>query len=233
MKNINVLMFLSGLVALVATGLWVFTFYSDPLSHQTSNWSDFGSYIGGVIGPVLSFISIILVLQTIKQTQKNHTEQIRLIRNEHIYSKFTDLSNYLEDTIKKSWISDAPLTGSIMGSIQGRIVTHRMFQENNQSEAQRNAIRLEAIHSVMEEHYFNNIDEIVIILRSLSKFIFDSMSDDKELMSNMIETKIPKHQRFIIFYLMNLTHPADARELNEKWPTFWNPALNEEVISAR
>ncbi|WP_410756668.1 hypothetical protein [Citrobacter youngae] len=232
MKKINILIYISGIISIVAVGFWMFVFASKPLSNQTTNWSDFGSYIGGVIGPILSFVSIILVLHTIKQTQDNHKEQIKLIRNEHVYTKFIDLSSYLDETIKKSWISNNTITSTMIRDIYTSVVCHRLFNDDNLSIAAKEAIQLESIYNVMQDNHHNSIDEVVTIIRSLNKFIFNSMSDDKELMSNMIESKIPKHQRFILFYFMSYTHASDAIELKTKWPTFWDPSQNSDVIAA-
>jgi uncharacterized membrane protein len=60
---------LIGLLALVAcAGAYYFYVGSGKIiSANGSDWSAFGSYYGGVVGPILSFISIILLVYTINQ----------------------------------------------------------------------------------------------------------------------------------------------------------------------
>lgn len=58
-----------GLFGLVAFVLVVLGFYLSVfnlgLSHKSDSWSDFGSFFGGLIGPSISFITLIALLRTI------------------------------------------------------------------------------------------------------------------------------------------------------------------------
>ncbi|WP_458374779.1 hypothetical protein [Pseudomonas laurylsulfatiphila] len=49
---------------LVAISLYLYKF-DGGLSGQSSDWSDFGSYIGGLFGPLVSFITLLAVLKTV------------------------------------------------------------------------------------------------------------------------------------------------------------------------
>lgn len=208
------------IVTIIITSVfWLTFFHNLPISKNTGDWSNFGSYMGGVTGPLLSFISIILVLQTLKQTQKNHSEQIKLIQNEHIYKKFSDLIVFLENTINKSWISNENLTYDLIRKIQNDYFTDRRYKDDL-DDATLLAIMLEATHHKMLSHR-ESIDDIVIIIRSLNKFIFNKNIEDKELMTNMVESKLTKRQRFIIYFLMPIHHLEDSIVLKNNWPTFW------------
>lgn len=59
-------------VILIVSGSYYF-FVGEglPISDNGSDWSAFGSYFGGVVGPIFSFLSTILLFYTIMQQSKN------------------------------------------------------------------------------------------------------------------------------------------------------------------
>lgn len=62
------------LIALVTYVYWK-NFHSLGLSISTETWGQFGDYIGGVLNPALSFISIVLVCITLITTSKQNATQ--------------------------------------------------------------------------------------------------------------------------------------------------------------
>lgn len=60
---------LGGLVFLVIVVLGVFALYlsvfNDGLSKRPDSWSAFGSYLGGVLGPIVSLVTLLAILRTI------------------------------------------------------------------------------------------------------------------------------------------------------------------------
>jgi hypothetical protein len=79
---------------------YIYGIDGNHLSHENSDWGDFGSYFGGVVSPILSFVSIIFLYKTIIQTDINHSKQLEITlkqdrRNQLIhlldsYNKFLD-----------------------------------------------------------------------------------------------------------------------------------------------
>ncbi|MCU6339275.1 putative phage abortive infection protein [Enterobacter quasiroggenkampii] len=71
-----ILLFLSS-VALIcfALGMYWKIFGSLPVSNLVEKWGQFGDYVGGVLNPGLSFISIILVCLTLYATSKQSAIQ--------------------------------------------------------------------------------------------------------------------------------------------------------------
>ncbi|HGS4473819.1 TPA: hypothetical protein ACMDNI_003551, partial [Vibrio cholerae] len=72
--------YVSGLLTLAVVALpligWTFNFYQADISNDSSKWSDFGSFIGGTISPILAFVSFVGILATIKlQKDKNDYEK--------------------------------------------------------------------------------------------------------------------------------------------------------------
>jgi hypothetical protein len=62
---------LLGLVILGATiGAYVWLGGFVALSHRTTDWANFGSYVGGVAGPMLSFLALVAVVWTLRLQYK-------------------------------------------------------------------------------------------------------------------------------------------------------------------
>lgn len=68
-RNVAVIVFaLLGLVVLAGTLAayhWLGGFGS-TFSHNVSDWANFGTYVGGVAGPLLSFLALIAVVWTLR-----------------------------------------------------------------------------------------------------------------------------------------------------------------------
>ncbi|RJL30637.1 hypothetical protein [Pectobacterium polaris] len=206
-------------VIIITALAWCSIFYTFPFSEKTGDWSNFGSYIGGIVGPLLSFVSILLVIETITRTQKNHEEQIKLLSQEQTYSKFNDLCNYLTTQLKNGPLnSDSPFFQELIESIRVNVIFDSRFS-GNASLATKHALTLE-FSTFNLKKLIIDIDDLVLIIRTMMKFIFTKNIDDKELMTNMIELKMTKEQRLIIYVLIRMNYPQDEVLINKHWPTF-------------
>ena len=205
----------------LSAGFWLIIFHKLPISTKTDDWSNFGSYLGGVTGPLLSFISIILVLRTISLTQKNHEEQIKLISQEQIYTKFNDLCVYLETVIKRSWLNEE---SPYFRELIDRIRTEVIFDSRHvDGDANHNyAISVEKAIGILGRER-RDIDEIALVINLLVKNILSYNSAESLLMKNILELKLTKKQRFIIFFKLRSDHPETATLLWNHWPSFASP----------
>lgn len=107
MKNI-VIVFLTGLIV-IAVAVWTFYNYvgiGQSFSADSSDWSDFGSYFGGVVGPIFSFLSIILLVYTIFQQSKNidlaTNEALKLDILRYVSRSDEEIDNWLKTEIAYS-----------------------------------------------------------------------------------------------------------------------------------
>ena len=50
--------------------IWLATFAGQPVSSDSARWAEFGSYLGGTLGPVLAFVSFIGLLISVQHQQK-------------------------------------------------------------------------------------------------------------------------------------------------------------------
>ncbi|SOZ49326.1 conserved hypothetical protein [Cupriavidus taiwanensis] len=69
---------ISVLLTIAAYFIWFYVHLNQEISPKSSTWGEFGSYVGGVLGPVLSFISLFFLIKSLTlQNQANEA-----LRNE-------------------------------------------------------------------------------------------------------------------------------------------------------
>lgn len=69
----------------IVIGAYISNFHTHIISKSVSDWGAFGDYIGGLLNPVLSLVSVVLILVTIKQQEvslRQNAEQIEISINE-------------------------------------------------------------------------------------------------------------------------------------------------------
>ncbi|WP_156152796.1 MULTISPECIES: hypothetical protein [Pseudomonas] len=54
----------------IVIGFFLFEFQAQPLSGKTEHWGQFGDYLGGTLNPFLSFITIIILIATLKSQKE-------------------------------------------------------------------------------------------------------------------------------------------------------------------
>ena len=68
----------------IGTYLWLGGF-AHAFSHQTTDWANFGSYVGGVAGPLLSFLALIAVVWTLRlQYELLGRDRERQLADQHV-----------------------------------------------------------------------------------------------------------------------------------------------------
>ncbi|MCM7581166.1 hypothetical protein M8S15_13885 [Enterobacter hormaechei] len=68
-----------------------------------------------------------------------------------------------------------------------------------------------------------SIDEIALVLESILKHILSYNTADSALMKNMLELRLTKKQRLIIFLKLRSDYPQIATLLSEHWQRFAVP----------
>jgi uncharacterized membrane protein len=91
-KNMTIWIAVSGLLAAITVlAPWIVVF-NGPLSTKPEDWAAFGSYIGGTIQPILMALTIVAMLATIWQQQR----QIRHMVNDSIQRDILETIKMLE-----------------------------------------------------------------------------------------------------------------------------------------
>lgn len=100
-SNIKVLMFSIIITAVLTAPILFYAFnLGGHISQKNEDWGDFGSFIGGMYGSLFSFLSLIAVLYSLKLSQRNNLEQIKLIKSEQSTNEFILLLNTLNSFMK-------------------------------------------------------------------------------------------------------------------------------------
>jgi len=121
-----------GVIILLGVFLSYFFIGNFTLNAATENldWSAFGSYFGGTAGPLLTFISILLLVYTIRQ-QRSHLESMH---EENIKQDMLRYLNKIDDEITHVLTREihiGNLAFAQLGDILSGIVTPAQFQESS------------------------------------------------------------------------------------------------------
>lgn len=72
LRDVAVLALLACAIPLVP---WLMTFWSPSLATDQTKWSEFGSFVGGVLSPLLAFASFICLLATVREQRASAERQ--------------------------------------------------------------------------------------------------------------------------------------------------------------
>ncbi|EDV4177330.1 hypothetical protein CWG91_003105 [Salmonella enterica subsp. enterica serovar Ramatgan] len=228
MENIKLKILVLCIIAVIPLAPYLLVFHNG-FSHLSDDWGNFGSYMSGITAPLLSVISIILVLHTIELTQKNHAAQLSQVTKEHNYNKFNDLCVFLESSISKSWLANnnqrkqeviQNLTIRTLGDIIDQSNENATPEEQRQY-AEENAERILPYIS-------DDIREIIVCLDYFCNFILSDKNQDIEFMKNIAEIRLDNHFRFVISLYIYQNNQKLNLLLNQKWKSF-RPSIEELV----
>ena len=94
---------------LLPIGLWAFQFAAPKFSDKYEEWAHFGSYVGGVISPVLAFAGFIGLLFTIRQQRSSLQRQQQDRDDAHFFEHAVKCLERAYDTISDQGASATPL----------------------------------------------------------------------------------------------------------------------------
>jgi uncharacterized membrane protein len=72
------------------------------LSEDANAWVVFGTYIGGVYGPVFTLTSVIVLVVTVVEINQSNRINIELSKNVNIISEIIELSKLLDNSLEKN-----------------------------------------------------------------------------------------------------------------------------------
>ncbi|AUO22491.1 hypothetical protein [Pseudomonas sp. NC02] len=94
-------------VAVVLSLYYYRTAFAGGLSHQTDDWSAFGTFIGGVFGPLVSFVTLIAILRTIwlqrelLETQRYEFDAMQQLQTKTLASQLTQIERANADADRR------------------------------------------------------------------------------------------------------------------------------------
>jgi uncharacterized membrane protein len=100
MKKQNIYIILVIAILLLPAIFYVVTFHKSPIGN-TPDWSNFGNFYGGILGPIITAITTLLLIRiTFQISQNEETRQNELILSEYrqnIISKLVDYQQSLNN----------------------------------------------------------------------------------------------------------------------------------------
>lgn len=124
------------------------------VSQEARDWSDFAAYVGGLLGPALAFISILLVLYTIERRDREATKRDLLANVEKADAA---VSHWLQRSLPAS--SGSPKE---YGDVVWRLVDPNAIDEAHLKRANERLLRLVCYYSQTVALYRDNVDHYFI-----------------------------------------------------------------------
>ncbi|MDT8625698.1 hypothetical protein [Klebsiella grimontii] len=228
MENIKLKILVLCIIAVIPLAPYLLVFHNG-FSHLSDDWGNFGSYMSGITAPLLSVISIILVLHTIELTQRNHAEQLSQITKEHNYNKFNDLCGFLENSISKSWlVNNNQRKQEVIQHLTRRTLGDIIYQSNDNATPEEQRQYAEENAERILPYISDDIREIIVCLDYFCNFILSDKNQNTEFMKNIAEIRLDNHIRFVISLYIHQNNRKLDLLLNQKWKSF-RPSIEELV----
>ncbi|ELB2889507.1 hypothetical protein C1S86_25815 [Vibrio parahaemolyticus] len=124
MKGIVTICVVGFIVMISAVGaFYYFVGVNQPVSLDASDWSNFGSYFGGVVGPVFSFLSIVLLVYTVFQQSENinlaTSEAIKLDMLRYVSRADEEIDSWLKTEIATTREGDTAQLSLVVWGVIG------------------------------------------------------------------------------------------------------------------
>lgn len=196
-------------------------FYSLARPIDGSLWGEFGDYIGGVVGTIIAYISIRLLVATLKtQTQSNDIATGASQRNTRATSLqlLTDQFKMMVDLYREA-LGNIKQKGDdkLKGQQYLKVIKKKMLEEY-QSQAQDYASRKKDAVALFEKFYVEHRDTASVYFRliyRLLQIIFnqDLDSTDKAPFAKMLRCQFTEEELFFIRYNAMTSNGKNIRKL--------------------
>lgn len=209
------LILIVALISAVPTSLYFYKFHHGLSSNQ-SDWASFGSYIGGILGPIFSGLSLLVLAVTYYNTKEANNKNIDLAIAEKNIKTIQDMSKKIkENLLSKNYYStmygDSNFV-SYIGKLKSLLSAQigMQFYQN------------EGMYWKDYMDYFKNSkidlsDEMNIFIESFR--IIDNSKDDKAILRSIFNSTVSKEMRFLLC-LYGLNNIAEFEDLCSKWSGF-------------
>lgn len=88
------------LFVLVVISSYIINFYDHPIASDTGAWGELGDYIGGILNPILSFTSLVLLLKSLNLQNQANIDLQKQIKNSERAEKIRSFESLLFNMIK-------------------------------------------------------------------------------------------------------------------------------------
>ncbi len=205
------------IILLLPICIYLFKFHNS-LSDNHQSWSEFGSYIGGVYGPIISILSIIILIVTLKQmrsSQDQDREHFQIQLNEQSKQRSIDDIIMLTNMVSVA-LGNNPIVMEIKQYPKQFLTYLEHDCRHYKPQSELDLWKL-AFKRMKDDRYFDS--EVHILGEILERI---EGIDDKELKLRakmIVKGLLPQGQRFLFKCYANAWHPKSSKLL-EKWPDF-------------
>lgn len=187
--------------------LYVKQFGQNGLSENTDNWGQFGEYIGGVLGTILTFFSVILIYATYKSQKENsllqqfETTFFSLLVNQReilksLKGNFGKITS--PDKISDEYISE--VAWKIYQEFDNKISRYSKELPNFSEQKEENMTIINTIYKEIYKgkeselgHYFRHLYHIV-------KYVHESKINNKKKYVDIIQAQMSDDELYITLY---------------------------------
>ncbi|EGG9436158.1 hypothetical protein HG772_002903 [Salmonella enterica] len=205
---------------LLITPIYMYKTHMDSsLSLKNSDWGDFGSFIGGVYGSIISSITLLVVLWSSYKTNKTSNEQLVILRNERVFNEFSEILNHLKNNYTKFY-NNHNGSNSITALYRhievwlGISVIH--YYDNNLS-VERN-LKNNAVLKFQEGYDKDALIKEAKLFIVILNIIEKAPKDISDAMKVIFENTFSDEARFSLEHFTRAHHPNVVGMLNN-WPS--------------
>jgi uncharacterized membrane protein len=90
----------------IGLGIYALQFKNTGLSHETSDWGAFGAYYGGILTPLISISSLVILLFMLHYTQEQLRENRNFLSQERFENGFFKELEALDSFISREGVRD-------------------------------------------------------------------------------------------------------------------------------
>lgn len=200
----DVVVLLSVAVLSLGIALLFFCPFSVDESAHKELWGQLGDYIGGVIGTLVSLISLIYIYKTYRKQVEFSANEIRLSYTQQFESSLFSLIQH-HHSIRQA-LNAAGEDGELFFEIVANSIQERMMEreydlnsiiyENRFKEEDIASDKYEEVYRIYGgqlEHYFRNLYHII-------SYVDESEVPDKQKYIKILQGQLSNAELFILFY---------------------------------
>lgn len=195
----------STILTSLVVAIWVYRLkFGGVLSDNSSDWSNFGSYMGGIFGPLVSFVTLLAVLKTVYlqrellDAQSSEFDRMNVIQQQTFDAQITQNSSIAEDAKRKRVADFQNTVLQLLNqqiSLQERVVEaiEQYEQKIFSNSDLRNEARIMASMHAAEDKSkaFHVVKELSQLSVAVAMFEYNSVAQIRKIVVEKLDEVLP------------------------------------------
>lgn len=195
--------------------------FNGDLSSSSEEWAHFGDFYGGLLGPLLSFLSILILLWTLK----NQENDLKVKQDEGTFFKMLDFLNRTIDNVEIRFRSGSLKSEARNGNSAINFIVRNLVDELDDllEHDKLNKNELTKIFQEICKQYRSSLGSFFRLTENILIFIDQSSFDFKVKLQyvSILKSMLPQSHKLLIFYDGVVGKDKDhLKELLEKYEFF-------------